>query len=545
MRGFVAVCCVLAGLIAGAGSEVVSGESEDNDEGFQYLAKFVYEYARAYNSSGAEIDTQQMRIEVTLELGDDDKIRADHRPQNWVVLLYDDEETQCSSVTQCPAGCHKDAKTCSGTPDAVKGFETVMYAVRHHKQLPYMENGVIQSDKPPKQLLCDDILDARAERFDVKWDDDGTYMYKESRFIRNRLRDRAFYAVLATNDCKPLSEGVNWRIHFANGGGRVWSEFGANEQGLVIMYIVFMLAYFLLCGAQIYSRTIYRYTHHLPRLFTASLASQTFATIFFTIHYFSFMMGGEPKEDDMNYASGHPLFKFFGELATVFSRIVFVLMLVLIAQGWTILRGEVQYRRVIVGLIASMTAGSFLLLLWDVFTASASTEADNGALSWFLRDPASLTYLYTTLPGFGLLCIDLAAAGVFIACCFWTVQRAEELRRRGQRAFLVQIGIAFGAYLALMPILVDIVAIEVDPWVREKWIRTIQMCGTLAAHSGMLVLIWPTRAEKHFLEAGNFNKAPTGGFVSPFASGGSADGDGSRLSEALLDESDDAYYGGF
>ncbi len=306
------------------------------------------------------------------------------------------------------------------------------------------------------------------------------------------------------------------------------------------MYIVFMIAYVLLCAAQMYSRTMYRYTHHLPRLFTISLATQTLATIFFTIHYLSFMLGGE--EDDKS--SGHPLFKFFGELTTVFSRIVFVLMLVLIAQGWTILRGEVQYRRMIVGLVATMMAGSFLLLLWGAFPASASTETDNGALSWFLRDPASLTYLYTTVPGLGLLCIDLAAAGVFIACCFWTVQRAEELRRLGQRAFLVQIGVAFGAYLALMPILVDIVAIEVDPWAREKWIRTIQMCGALAAHCGMLVLIWPTRAEKHFHVPGNFNKAQTGGFVSPFASGGNADGDGG-LGETLLDESDDAYYGGF
>ena len=130
-------------------------------------------------------------------------------------------------------------------------------------------------------------------------------------------------------------------------------------------------------------------------------------------------------------------------------------------------------------------------------------------------------------------------------CCFWTVQRAEELKRRGQREFLMQIGITFGVYLALMPIAVDLVAILVDPWAREKWIRTIQMCGTLAAHSTMLVLIWPTRAEKHFLEAGNFNKAPAGGFVSPFASGAGGGASGDGLGESLLDESEDAYYGGF
>merc|ERR1712224_214278 len=96
---------------------------------------------------------------------------------------------------------------------------------------------------------------------------------------------------------------------------------------------------------------------------------------------------------------------------------------------------------------------------------------------------------------------------------------------------------------ALMPITVDVVALAVDPWVMEFWVRTIQLCLTFAAHSTMLVLIWPTRAEKHFLEAGTFAKAPAGGFVSPFASGGAASDGG--LGETLLDESEDGYYGGF
>ncbi len=231
MRGFVAACCAVAVLFRGVGSEVVSGESEDNTHGFQYLGKFVYEYARAFNQSGAEIDTQQMRMEVTLTLDDDGKIPVTHPPTNWVVLLYDDEEGQCSSVENCPAGCQKDAKakTCSGTADAVKGFQPVMYAVKHGNKVPYMENGVIDKNKPAKQLLCEDLLNARSERFDVKWDAEGGYEYKASRFIHNRRRDRAFYAVLATNDCKPLSEGASWRIHFANGGASTHSPLAARS----------------------------------------------------------------------------------------------------------------------------------------------------------------------------------------------------------------------------------------------------------------------------------------------------------------------------
>ena len=47
-----------------------------------------------------------------------------------------------------------------------------------------------------------------------------------------------------------------------------------------------------------------------------------------------------------------------------------------------------------------------------------------------------------------------------------------------------------------------------------------------------------TRAEKHFLLAGNFNKAVSGGFASPFGAGGG-------LEDSLMEGDDSAYPSGF
>lgn len=227
MRAAVAVC-TLAALLTGAGSEVVSGESEANKVGFQYLGKFVYEHVKGKEANGTYAPTQQMRIEIQLTRHQG-KGSPSIRPENWVVLLYDDETSWCGGshegqADSCPQGCKHDGDTCSGTADVTKGFEAVMESVKAcddkgtHCHLPYTENGKIQSDKGPS-LECEDRIKANAEMFKVKWNADGGYMYgPESRFIQNKLRDRAFYAVLATEDCKPLQEGVSWRIHFANGG---------------------------------------------------------------------------------------------------------------------------------------------------------------------------------------------------------------------------------------------------------------------------------------------------------------------------------------
>ena len=104
---------------------------------------------------------------------------------------------------------------------------------------------------------------------------------------------------------------------------------------------------------------------------------------------------------------GHPFLKFVAELGVVAAHTMLVLMLTLIAQGWTILRSEVQYRNLLLAMVASLGGFSFLLLWWGAFPASAATEAADGFGAFVWRDPTSFTYLYDTSPGVVLLCAPL------------------------------------------------------------------------------------------------------------------------------------------
>ena len=63
-------------------------------------------------------------------------------------------------------------------------------------------------------------------------------------------------------------------------------------------------------------------------------------------------------------------------------------------------------------------------------------------------------------------------------------------------------------------------------------------CAVVDCRGVLFVHFAQTRAEKHFLLAGNFNKAVSGGFASPFGAGGG-------LEDSLMEGDDSAYPSGF
>ena len=72
-----------------------------------------------------------------------------------------------------------------------------------------------------------------------------------------------------------------------------------------------------------------------------------------------------------------------------------------------------------------------------------------------------------------------------------------------------------------------------SPWVRQYWIRTIELLATFASNASLLWLIWPTRAEKYFLDFGSFTPAGRGGE-------GGGGGGGHRFEEVVGVETEPA-----
>ena len=104
-----------------------------------------------------------------------------------------------------------------------------------------------------------------------------------------------------------------------------------------------------------------------------------------------------------------------------------------------------------------------------------------------------------------MVLLDVAVAATFVWCITRTISAASV----EQRPFLKLLRVLYGSYLLVMPVIVVLAADALSPWVRQYWIRAIELLAAFGSNASLLWLIWPTRAEKHFLHFGAFT--PAGG----------------------------------
>ena len=55
------------------------------------------------------------------------------------------------------------------------------------------------------------------------------------------------------------------------------------------------------------------------------------------------------------------------------------------------------------------------------------------------------------------------------------------------------------AQLMVVPVVVSICSIIIDPWVEEFFVRLIEMVANFCANATLVYLIWPSREGNHFL----------------------------------------------
>ena len=104
-----------------------------------------------------------------------------------------------------------------------------------------------------------------------------------------------------------------------------------------------------------------------------------------------------------------------------------------------------------------------------------------------------------------LVLVYVAVACIFVTTLMVTIKQTEDLRQVNQRAFMVEFGAFATAYLVAVPATVLLSGL-IDPWAREFFVRTFDQIANFVGQAVMAFLIWPSRAEKHFLLAGSFRK---------------------------------------
>eukprot|EP00162_Nutomonas_longa_P012354 comp21049_c0_seq4/m.44243 comp21049_c0_seq4/g.44243 ORF comp21049_c0_seq4/g.44243 comp21049_c0_seq4/m.44243 type:complete len:416 (+) comp21049_c0_seq4:672-1919(+) len=288
--------------------------------------------------------------------------------------------------------------------------------------------------------------------------------------IKDNARPR-FWFILAVN-CDKTGLDFKYKMKLTNSGGKWMREFSTDEQGLLPAYLIFMFVFLLGSGIHIYGLLSgwrgQGPLHPIVKLLTTAIFLETISIVCDFTHYIIFAGNGV----------GTPVMLGVGQVIDMGAQLVMMLLLILIAKGWTISSPKLTDRRAIFVFLALFLFGYVSLFIWE--------EAG--------INPESTEYLYESVPGIILLAMRGITMAWFIYCIF-TTWRLES--HPDKRKFYLIFGFLYTLWFIALPVIVA-VASQVDPWVRAKTVTSLYLLFNMFAFAGMGWLLWPTRAHIYF-----------------------------------------------
>ncbi|XP_053679218.1 transmembrane protein 145-like [Anopheles nili] len=285
-------------------------------------------------------------------------------------------------------------------------------------------------------------------------------------------RERWWYIAIANCDANGKGLDVKYRFRMTNGPpGDFWHEhFSADEMFIPpillaesIAYSMLLLAVFI-CAVELKARHLYHCTY---RLFTLSVLLQWFGVLLLSVTWTKYAV------------SGIGPFPNFGGIFTSASEISFLLLLLLMAKGYTITRARLKT-------CSTVKITIFINLYVVVYVSLYIYQAE-------AFDPGEVLNLYESPAGFGLAGLRCAGWGFFMYACAATIRKfAEKTPFYYPFAMLGSLWILSGPVLTLLGVSL------LDPWVRESAMHGALGAVAFAGHLAFLWLTWPSRANRSF-----------------------------------------------
>ncbi|XP_055532775.1 transmembrane protein 145-like isoform X2 [Wyeomyia smithii] len=284
-------------------------------------------------------------------------------------------------------------------------------------------------------------------------------------------RQRWWYIAIA-NCGSNKGLDVIYRFRMTNGAlGDFWHEhFSADEMYIPpillvesISYTLLLLAVFL-CAIELKTRHLYHCTY---RLFALSVLLQWFGILLLSVTWAKYAV------------SGIGPFTSFGGFFTSASEITFLLLLLLMAKGYTITRARLKT-------CATVKITVFTNLYAIVYISLYIYQAE-------AFDPGDVLNLYESPAGFGLAGLRCVGWGFFIYSCAATIRKFTE-----KGPFYYPFALLGSLWIMSGPILTVIGVNVLDPWVRESVMHGALGLVAFMGHLAFLWLTWPSRANKSF-----------------------------------------------
>lgn len=289
-------------------------------------------------------------------------------------------------------------------------------------------------------------------------------------------RERWWFIVLSRCDA-PANNTVHgmylrYKVHMTNGDDLLHKEFSADEFYILIIDIIFFILYIILMVLSIICAMMLSKKQLLHTTYKMYMATLTI----WTLHLFCMVIAWG------YYGSTgweiRPL-EVVGRILQACSHIIFMLMLILMAKGYTIVRGRLTKKNAIkiTIFINLYIVATVVLFIWE----------------GVIFDPGLVLYYYESPPGYGMITVILIGWLWFTKAAVFTLKYYKT-----KTTFYVAFYSIYTVWFWASPIVTLVAMFSMAKWTREKSVNGVQQFIALAGHSVFLMLTWPSRVDENF-----------------------------------------------
>lgn len=237
------------------------------------------------------------------------------------------------------------------------------------------------------------------------------------------------------------------------------------------LYLVLLTAH--CCG--LYFLFLKKSMHAVVQALGVTIATVVVSLFFVMLHWAIF------RSDGMGCIGC----RVFGQLVFGVSSVMFATLLVMISSGWAITYHTLPRKWWVLGLFVGYLLA---FLLFFIISTATSTNPSGST---------QLVYSSGALLGLVIIYILVCWLGVFGYFAYSLYLTFREETQYDKRLFYIIFGIGYGMWFVL-PAMLNFISMGIAEWYRPKVVDAFQLTVTFIGMLALVVLLWPSRAEKFF-----------------------------------------------
>lgn len=334
-----------------------------------------------------------------------------------------------------------------------------------------LERDLIKSNY---QIPCHQVISKNYTPYIVSMNDHKHFKWE----INQETRPRFWYVFLGACDRhgKDFKSGRKeyFKIDFTwlNPGNIFERHFSKDRHGIYGTILAFTPVLTLMCLIYTFSVVMLIRSncfHWIIRVFYGSLIMYTISSWLALFH-------------NMAYASNGVGIQYFDGLSTAFrlcAELSFMMLLYLIASGWTVTQPYLRHAKYLVGILFALVILYATMFSWSQLSLATQINTSD--------------YVYETVPGVILAALRIPALAFFVYALKTTYKKEVSMVKIWfYRAFAL-----YSVWFLILPFMV-MTALAIPRQHRAKWVEGLSRSIEFVTYVSMMILLWYSRARMYF-----------------------------------------------